>query len=227
MPAEISVIVPTLDAEAELPGCLSALMEGLLAGLIRELIVTDGGSRDLTCEMARDAGARLISGPASRGGQLRRGAAEARGRWLLFLHADTVLDPGWSVAVAQHLRQAEARPAVFRLRFRARGLRPALVAGWANLRSRVFGLPYGDQGLLVTRSAYDRAGGYPDIPLMEDVALIRALARRPVILAVCAATGAERYQRAGWFRRGRRNLWTLARYLTGSDPERLAQDYRR
>lgn len=227
MPAEISVIVPTLDAEAHLPDCLAALMEGLLAGLIRELIVTDGGSRDLTCDMARDAGARLVTGPASRGGQLRRGVAEAQGRWLLILHADTVLDPGWSVAVAQHIKQPQARPAVFRLRFRARGVRPAWVAGWANLRTRALGLPYGDQGLLVTRSAYARAGGYPDIPLMEDVALIRALPSRPEVLPSFAATGADRYQRAGWLRRGGRNLWTLTRYLAGSDPERLAQDYRR
>ncbi len=225
MTAEISVIVPTLNAERTLPACLSALIEGVMAGLIHELIVTDGGSTDATLAIARDAGANLVSGPASRGGQLRRAAKTARGRWLLVIHADTILEPGWADVVARHIEAGEPVPGAFRLRFRARGLWPAWVAGWANLRSQAFGLPYGDQGLLVTRAAYDRAGGYPDIPLMEDVALVRALARRPQLLPVFAATGAERYERAGWLRRGTRNLWTLTRYLAGSDPERLARDY--
>lgn len=225
MPAEITVIVPTLNAERSLPACLSALMEGLMAGLIRELIVTDGGSDDNTLAVAREAGARIVTGPASRGGQLRRGAAAAAGRWLLVLHADTVLEPGWSSVAADHIEKGGLAPAAFRLSFRARGLRPAWVAGWANLRSRAFGLPYGDQGLLVPRAAYERAGGFPDIPLMEDVALVRALPRRPVLLPAVAATGAERYIAGGWFRRGGRNLWTLTRYLTGADPERLARGY--
>lgn len=225
MPAEISVIVPTLNAERNLPACLSALMEGLLAGLICELIVTDGGSSDKTLAVARQAGGHIVTGSASRGGQLRRGAAEARGRWLLVLHADTVLAPGWSSVVAEHIEKGGGVAAAFRLRFRARGVRPAWVAGWANLRSRVFGLPYGDQGLLLPRAAYERAGGFPDIPLMEDVALVRALPGRPVLLPSVAVTGAERYISGGWFRRGGRNLWTLTRYLTGTDPERLARGY--
>lgn len=227
MPAEISIIIPTLDAEKGLPRCLEALMEGLPAGLIREVIVTDGGSGDATCRIAEAAGATVVSGPASRGGQLRRGCAAARGRWLLILHADTVLEPGWAEAVADHIGSADAGPAYFRLAFRASGPMPALVAGWANLRSRLFGLPYGDQGLLLSRRDHDAAGGYPDQPLMEDVALVRALERRPVALPVRALTSAERYRKAGWIRRGARNLWTLARYCMGVDPARLARSYQR
>lgn len=226
MSAEISVVIPTLNAEGTLPACLNSLMEGLTAGLIRELIVSDGGSDDATVMMADDVGARIVSGPASRGGQLRRGCAEAQGKMLLILHADTVLEPGWSRVVRDYLDH-ETGPAYFRLRFRATGLMPMLVAGWANLRSGLFGLPYGDQGLLVTRADYDRAGGFPDQPLMEDVALIRALDRSVTGLPAFAHTGAERYQRAGWLRRGARNIWTLTRYLAGADPERLAQAYRR
>lgn len=226
MSAQISIVVPTLDAEKVLPACLMSLIEGLHAGLIRELIVSDGGSADATLAIADEAGAVIVRGPASRGGQLRRGVAEARGAWLLVLHADTELAPGWAEAVARHIAQSEGA-AHFRLRFRARGVMPAWVAGWANLRSALFGLPYGDQGLLVSRRDYDRAGGYPDQPLMEDVALVRALAARPTALPCVALTGAERYQRAGWLRRGARNLWTLARYMGGADPARLAESYRR
>lgn len=226
MPAEITVIIPTLNAATELPRCLSSLMEGLSAGLITELIVTDGGSEDATGDIVDEAGGTLILGPASRGGQLRRGIAAARGRWLLVLHADTELAPGWAQVVAAHL-ETQTGPAYFRLAFRARGLMPAWTAGWANLRASLFGLPYGDQGLLLTRADYDRAGGFPDQPLMEDVALIRALSRPLTALPVAATTSAERYRRGGWVRRGARNLWTLAQYFAGADPHQLAETYRR
>lgn len=228
MTAQISVLVPTLNAEKTLPECLETLMEGLTAGLICELIVSDGGSTDATCRIADEAGAVLVGGAASRGGQLRRGAALARGRWLLVLHADTGLETGWSRIVADYIAaESEPAPAYFRLRFRARGLMPAWVAGWANLRSALFGLPYGDQGLLVSLDDYHKAGGYPDQPLMEDVALVRALKRPLTGLPVCAETSADRYVRSGWLRRGARNIWTLGRYLAGADPEVLARAYRR
>lgn len=227
MPAPISVIIPTLDAEGELPGCLAALGEGLVAGLIRELVISDGGSTDATRDIAEAAGAVLLTGPPSRGGQLRQGVAAARGDWLLVLHADTQLSPGWAGAVADHLDRPGAPPGYFRLAFRARGLPPALVAGWANLRAGLLALPYGDQGLLLRRTEYDRAGGYPDQKLMEDVALVRALGRPLVALPAEARTSAARYQRIGWLRRGARNLWTLLRYLMGADPEALALRYRR
>lgn len=224
MPAEISIVIPTLNAEPELPGCLAALMEGLAAGLIRELVISDGGSQDATVQIAEGAGARLITGPTSRGAQLRRGCDAARGNWLLVLHGDTQLAVGWSAVVSQHLEQGQGRPAYFRLRFRASGVMPRLVAGWANLRAALFGLPYGDQALLIRRSEYDAAGGYPDQALMEDVALVRCL-RGLVELPTDALTSAARYQQQGWFRRGLRNLWILARYFMGANPEALARSY--
>ncbi|WP_170782708.1 TIGR04283 family arsenosugar biosynthesis glycosyltransferase [Ruegeria lacuscaerulensis] len=224
MPAPISIVIPTLNAAQTLPATLEALMEGLHTGLIRELIVSDGGSTDQTLEISDEAGAEIVSGAASRGGQLRRGCAEAKGEWLLVLHADTVLQQGWTKVVGDHLRHGA--PGVFRLAFSASGFAPTWVAGWANLRSRIFGLPYGDQGLLVPRRLYEKAGGFPDQPLMEDVALVRRLGRI-TLLPVRAFTSADRYQKAGWLRRGTRNLWTLTRYFLGADPERLAQAYRR
>ena len=226
MTAQISILVPTLNAEGDLPACLAALMEGLHAGLIRELILTDGGSSDATRAIADAAGAEWVEGPASRGGQLRRGAATARGNWLLVLHADTVLEAGWSEAVALHIKDDRC-PAYFQLAFRARGIKPAWVAGWANLRAALFALPYGDQGLLVRKADYDRVGGFPDQPLMEDVALVRALGRPITALPICATTSPARYARSGWLRRGARNLWTLAQYFAGADPARLARSYRR
>lgn len=224
MRAPISVIIPTLNAAGELPECLACLMEGLQAGVIRELIVSDGGSSDETCEIAREAGAQIVQGTASRGAQLRRGCAMAKGAWLLVLHADTQLDEGWTLPVLAQLENGSA--ACFRLQFRAVGVMPVLVAGWANLRSRLFGLPYGDQGLLVRRELYERVGGYPDQALMEDVALVRALRGKIHILPAYARTSAARYQQQGWLRRGSRNLWTLARYFCGADPKELSAVYK-
>lgn len=225
MPAKISIVIPTLNSESTLARTLEALMEGLGQGLIRELIITDGGSTDATLKIADEAGAEIVTGSSSRGGQLKRGCAKAKGDWLLTLHADTVLDAGWAEVVADHI-QTNRAPAWFQLAFRAQGVMPAWVAGWANLRSRLFGLPYGDQGLLMRRIDYDKAGGYPDQPLMEDVAIVRALPRLTG-LPVRATTSADRYQRAGWLRRGTRNLWTLMRYFAGTSPEALADSYRR
>ena len=226
MPAPISVIVPTLDAADALPETLACLAEGLSAGLIRDLVVTDGGSQDATRKVADAAGALWCTGPPGRGGQLRRGCAAARGDWFLVLHADTWLAPGWATAAGAALAEPD-RAHAFRLAFRATGAAAALVAGWANLRSRAFGLPYGDQGLLIHRDLYEAAGGYPDIPLMEDVALVRALPQKPRLLPATAQTSAARYQAEGWVIRGAKNLATLARYTAGTSPERLAARYRK
>jgi rSAM/selenodomain-associated transferase 2 len=228
MSAPVSVVIPVLNAADRIGPCLGALTEGLMAGLIRELILADGGSEDGIAGVADAAGARLVEAPRGRGPQLAAGAAAARGDWLLFLHADTVLEPGWAAAVHAHLRERPGVAGYFTLRFDAEGLAPRLVAGWANLRSAVLGLPYGDQGLLVSRALYREAGGHPPIPLMEDVALVRRLGRRRLArIGTEAVTSAERYAHEGWSRRGGRNLVTLALYFLGTPPERLAQRYER
>ena len=228
MRAAVSIVIPTLQAGESLPACLAALMEGLEAGVIRELVVSDGGSTDATLAIAEEVGARIVTGPASRGGQMRRGAEAAQGAWLMFLHADTVLAPGWSDAVPGHIAAEPGRAGWFHLAFDAPGLAPRIVAGWANWRARAFGLPFGDQGLLISRELYNAAGGFPDIPLMEDVAFARALGRgRLAALPAIARTSARRYAREGWFRRGARNLALQLRFLAGGDPEQLAQRYRR
>lgn len=226
MPAPITVVIPTLNAGRHLQASLEMLMEGLAAGLIHELVISDGGSTDETLTIAEEAGANIVKGPASRGGQLRRGCRIAKGQWLLVLHADTVLSDGWSAVVAEHLQHHAERPAHFKLKFSSKGLAPKLVAGWANLRSSVLGLPYGDQGLLMPAGLYTAKGGYPDQPLMEDVEIVRRLPDMRELSAF-AITSAERYQREGWVRRGGRNLWTLMRYAMGADAEQLAASYRK
>jgi len=223
--AKVSVIIPTLSSCEDLAACLNSLGEGLSEGLIRELIVTDGRSDDGTLALAEEAGAVVVSGEKSRGGQLRRGCASASGEWLLVLHADTQLGAGWAGAVIDHIAGSSGKAGYFRLTYRAKGLAPRVVAGWANLRSRMFGLPYGDQGLLIRAEDYRDAKGFDDIPLMEDVALIRRLKKGLTMLDAEASTSADRYLRQGWFWRGTLNILMLLRYFLGASPEKLARDY--
>jgi len=225
MPAPISVIIPTLNAAGTIGPTLAVLAEGLDAGLVGELIIVDGGSDDGIGAIADAIGARFIAVPPSRGGQLATGAALAIRPWLLFIHADTVLSEGWLEAVQAHLATPE-KAGYFRLRFDAIGLAPRLVAGWANLRSRVLGLPYGDQALLISATLYAKVGGHPNQPLMEDVALNRTLKGKLTPLNTEALTSAAKYQ-GQWLRRGSRNLSLLIRYFLGASPETLAKRYRR
>ncbi|MEM1313299.1 MAG: TIGR04283 family arsenosugar biosynthesis glycosyltransferase [Pseudomonadota bacterium] len=225
MPAPLSIVIPTLNAAEGIGPCIGALVPGVVDGLVRELVISDGGSGDGIEAVAEAAGAVLVAGPAGRGGQLRRGAEAARGEWLLFLHADTVLSPDWIGAARRHMEAAPDAAGWFRLEFDEGGAAAAWTAGWANWRSRLFGLPYGDQGLLVRREVYRAAGGFPDQPLMEDVALARRLKTRE--LAAVARSSAERYRRDGWLRRGWRNLSTLGLWCLGASPDRLARRYAR
>lgn len=226
MPAPLTIVIPTLNAATALPACARALMPGLQAGLIRGLVVSDGGSDDGTLAVAGGLGAVVVQGAPGRGGQIARGVAAADSDWVLILHADTWLGDGWVAAVEGHIGSHSGVAGWFHLAFRAKGFAPGFVAGWANLRSR-FGLPYGDQGLLIRRDLLASVGGVPDLPLMEDVALARALRGRLRGLGAVAHTDAGRYVAGGWLRRGGRNLWTLLRYLGGVSPARLARAYRK
>ncbi|MEZ5946817.1 MAG: TIGR04283 family arsenosugar biosynthesis glycosyltransferase [Hyphomonas sp.] len=226
MPAPVSVVIPTLNAARELPLCLESLLPGLEAGLIREVIVADGGSEDATVKIAEASGANIVTGAKGRGAQLAAGAKATRGDWLLFVHADTALSRDWAERVTDHLHTRPGKAAYFELKFRsdaraARGLEKR-----ANRRARMLGLPYGDQGLLVSRTLYDEVGGYADVPLMEDVMIVRAIGKsRLVQLNAEARTSAAKYERDGWHRRSLRNAVLIARFLMGAKPEQLAKAY--
>ena len=215
----LSVVIPTLNAAATLPGCLDGLAE---AG---EVVIVDGGSADGTRAIAAAAGARVVSADPGRGRQMRRGGDAAAGDWLLFLHADTRLGPGWSRAIEAHIAAYPDSPACFRFRLDDPAWQARLVEAGVALRVRLLGLPYGDQGLLVPRSLYDAVGGYAPLPLMEDVDLVRRLPRRPRLLGADAVTSAQRWRRDGWLRRSVRNLACLLLHRLGVGADRLARLY--
>ncbi len=226
MPAPISVIIPTLNTANTIGPTLACLYEGMEKSLVCEVIFADGGSVDDIAQIANSVGAKLIKTPKGRGCQLRKGAKSAKGQWLLFIHADTVLSPNWATVMRAHLNK-QTKAGYCRLSFDQDGFAPQIVAGLANLRARIFGLPYGDQGLLISKELYQQSGGYPDIPLMEDVALARKLRGKLKFLPVTATTRSDRYVKDGWFTRARKNLGTLILYFSGTPPEKLAKRYNR
>ncbi|MDQ0464302.1 rSAM/selenodomain-associated transferase 2 [Caulobacter ginsengisoli] len=218
----LSVVIPVLNGASDLPLTLASVAEA------DEIVVVDGGSTDGSAALAETLGATVITSPRGRGEQLRRGAAAVKGPWLLFLHADTRLEPGWRAAAEAFMAQHAGRAAVFRFAlddtdWRARWLEAAVAA-----RTRAFALPYGDQGLLIHRELYDAVGGFAALPLMEDVDLVRRIGRRRLVaLPVKAVTSSRRWRADGWLRRSARNLLCLLMFRLGAPIERIARVYGR
>jgi rSAM/selenodomain-associated transferase 2 len=215
----ISVVIPTLDAEATLPDTLSALIPASLDGLVREVIVVDAGSKDHTREIADRAGADVIETGPGRGSQLRAGAAAARQPWLLFLSADAVLDHGWEREASHFMDSSRLAAAAFRFALDDDGAAPRLLEALARLRFAGLRLPYGDQGLLIPRMLYDAIGGHRELSGMEDVDIARRLGRRRIkLLRARAVSSARGYREDGYLRRVLNNQIALVRYALGVSP---------
>jgi len=227
----ISVVIPTLNAERVLGESLGALVPAVVDGLVKEVIIVDGGSTDETEKVVDIAGATFVRSEKGRGAQLAAGARAAKFSWLLFLHADTVLTPGWEREAAAFMERIDSgrRPAsaaAFRFALDDNGIMPRLLETFVALRCAVFALPYGDQGLLLPAALYREVGGYQPLPLMEDVHLVRRLGRRRVtMLRAEAATSAERYRKSGYALRALRNLACLTLYGLRVPPRIIARLY--
>ena len=223
----ISVVIPTLNAQADLARTLDRLSTGR-PRLIREVIVSDGGSDDATVETAMRANCNVVHSPPGRGEQLHRGALRAQGSWLLFLHADTCLATCWEQAAIDFMARAGAnrRAAAFTFRLDDDARSARILERAVALRGAVLGLPYGDQGLLLSRSFYEETGGFAPLPLMEDVDLVRRIGRgRMEILPAQAITSANRYRRDGYVRRTARNAVCLSLYFLGVPPTSIVKIY--
>ncbi len=214
----ISIVIPTLNAASGLAACLTALVPGVVNGCVRDVIIVDGGSTDRTLEIAEASGATIVRTGKGRGSQLKAGAEEAKGEWLLFLHADTVLEAGWEDEVATFIERVDTgqRPetaAAFKFELDDLGFLPRVIEHGVAWRCTLFRMPYGDQGLLIPKRLYNRVGGYAAIPLLEDVDINRRIGRsRLVILRSGAITSAIRYKRDGYLRRVMRNWTCLLMY---------------
>jgi rSAM/selenodomain-associated transferase 2 len=214
--ADLSIIIPTLNAAAFLPGTLAALENP------DDVIVVDGGSIDGTPELAAAHGARVLTAPRGRGSQLAAGIAAATRPWLLLLHADTRLSLDWRLTRPSDTGHA----GYFRFALDSDDLRARRLERLVAWRSRALGLPYGDQGLLIHRDLLLAVGGMRPIPLMEDVDLVRRLGRsRLVPLAADAVTSAHKWETQGYLRRSARNLFCLSLWFAGVPPGKIQRIY--
>jgi rSAM/selenodomain-associated transferase 2 len=214
----LTIIIPTLNAQDTLAKTLAGVFAHDVPGLA--VVVVDGGSSDSTKVLAVDAGASVLACAAGRGRQLAFGAAETSGEWLLFLHADTILPQDWDAVVSRFMADPinGQRAAYFKLKFDDTCAGARRVAGLANWRAKAFGLPYGDQGLLIHRSLYDEVGGFrADLKIMEDVDLVQRLGpMRLKALRSHVTTSAAKYRAGGWWGRPVRNLLCLGLHLAGA-----------
>ena len=219
----LTIVLPVLNEAAIIVAALQALAPLRERGA--EVIVVDGGSRDSTARLAEPLADRVIAVPRGRGAPMNAGAALGSGDRLLFLHADTALPGNADDLIAAALRR---RPwGRFDLRIAGRHPLLALVAHMINLRSRLTGVATGDQAIFVTREAFVAVGGFPDLPLMEDIAISHRLKRlcRPFCIGTPVVTSGRRWERNGVVRTILL-MWRLRlAYYLGVEPDLLARRY--
>ena len=223
--ASLSIIMPVLDEETGIVAALDRLTAYRQRGV--EIIVVDGGSRDGTADLARPLADVVATSPRGRAAQMNAGATQSRGDVLLFLHADSQLPREADRLMLEGLARSGRVWGRFDLRIEGRSPLLRVVAMMMNWRSRLTGIATGDQAIFVTRPAFAEADGYPDIALMEDIALTRALKRvgRPLCLRARVTTSGRRWERQGVLRTILL-MWRLRlAYFLGAEPSLLARRY--
>jgi len=216
----VSVVIPTLDEAAGIAALVAALLRDGV-----EVIVVDGGSRDGTPDLAREAGARVLATARGRARQLRCGSEHASGDWIVFLHADSRLPVDWRAALDGADADPDCAGGAFAFHVAERGLFFRWIEFWVSLRNRVLRLPYGDQAIFVRRRVLEAMGGVPAVPILEDLDLVRGIKARGrmVLIPLPVTTSGRRY------RKGRRlatlllHQWALLGWWLGFDRERLAR----
>lgn len=227
----VTIVIPTLNAAESLPRCLSSLRIGTEIKNGR-IIISDGGSKDQTKDIAKAAGATVIEGPRGRGQQLAHGASVASTNWLLFLHADTYLSNDAAQAIGHFTQDPRnmLRAGYFQFALDDHSEKARKLERQVAWRCKKFALPYGDQGLLISRDFYNQIGGYKHIAIMEDVDLVWRIEKlfgkqALVMLDACAITSAWKFQRDGYFKRSVRNLFCLFLFRIKVPPRLIVKFY--
>ena len=219
----LSVVIPVLDEEGAIASTIRQIQTARC-----EVLVVDGGSEDRSVDIARECGATIITGPRGRAHQQNAGAAEARGKTLLFLHADTSLPPDFDHQVFNTLMDHRVVAGAFRFKtdYDHWGMR--LIEKTVQIRSRLFQMPYGDQALFLPKTTFEKAGGFPSVPIAEDLYLVRRLGRlgRVALAPGAAVTSGRRWRHLGVWRTTLTNYLIAIGCIAGVNPRRLAPLYR-
>ena len=225
MDTTLSVIIPTLNEAAT----ITAVIDTMDTRETSEILVVDGGSTDNTSELATQAGATVLHTPPGRAKQMNVGANHATGKILLFLHGDTLLAKGSTQLIAQTLQRPGVSGGAFSLCIDSPRRSLRWIACGANLRSKMFQLPYGDQGLFTTAKTFRAVGGFPELPIMEDYYFVRSLGKRGKIITLpqTVTTSSRRWDNMGMFKTTLINQLILIGHLLGISPARLARFYQR
>lgn len=228
MRKRFSIIIPVLHEGKEINDLIGDLreMEGAQES---ELIVVDGSSEKDTLQAIADGDIRGLSSPPGRGRQMNAGAAVAAGNILIFLHADTRLPADALKQIDQVMETEKYLGGAFNIGIRSHRWIYQLIGSIASLRSRITRIPYGDQAIFIRKDTFLRLGCYPEIPLMEDVALMRRIKKsggRIYIIHQCVATSPRRWAEEGVLYTTLRNWFLLTAYYLGVSPEKLTRHYR-
>ncbi len=228
----VSVVIPVLHDTAELASLLETLRPGrdhtVDQSVAYEVVVVNGDPRDVSLRPLhrRFPDVEWAESPPGRARQMNHGVRLATGRWLLFLHADACPERGWIEAI-RTVDQSSANGGAFRFRLESTALTARVLERGVDLRTRLFGLPYGDQGIFVRRQVFDEEGGYAELPIMEDLELVRRLRRRGPLTwcPVEVRVSARRWERDGWVRRSVLNVCLVGLFFVGISPAWLARRY--
>jgi rSAM/selenodomain-associated transferase 2 len=223
----LSIVIPCLNEAENIAGALQALAPLRARGASVEVLVADGGSTDNTVELAQPLADKVIRAPRGRARQMNAGALEARGDLLLFLHADCRLPAAADQLIVDGLTRARTTWGRFDVTLTGGAMLLRLVGAMMNLRSRLTGIATGDQGIFVTRTLFEAAGRYPEVALMEDIALTKRLKafNKPLALRHRMTVSGRRWEKHGVARTIVLMWWLRLRYWLGADPDKLAQAY--
>lgn len=225
MNMKLSIIIPVLNEEQT----LSKTLSGITGQDKCELIIVDGGSRDATRTLARQAGCTVISSPKGRGKQMNKGVEASTGEILLFVHGDTTLPQNFPQIIRETLDRPGVVAGAFLLGIDNPMKRFATICWFANLRSRYLQLPYGDQAIFTSRKNFDSVGGYRDMEIMEDYVFVQQLKKKGKI-AICkerVITSARRWQNIGIIKTTLINQLIVCGYRIGVPAATLSRWYRR
>ena len=222
---QVTVVIPTYNSEKTIENTLNSICK-----YFNKIIMVDANSCDLTIQMSKKYNIKIIKSLKGRGPQLILGAEHAATDWIFFLHSDTIIKKNNIIDINQFITNTlnNNKAASFKIKFNTNNIWSNLLSKLVNIRSKYLKLPYGDQGLLISRSFYKNIGGYKNIPIMEDVEIIRNIGFRNIkILNSYIITDAERFENQGWIYRSMINLFCLTLYFLGFNINYINKIYKK